>query len=101
MIVKRSGLILKPQSSRVLVRPFIPKNEQRIVKIIARVSALSECEVNELLKLVLDEFVGRHQKLKRFLLARFAEVRTHLITDAPISEERQLLIGSYFTHEHL
>ena len=46
------------------------------------------------------EFHGRHQRPRDFLLARFEKVREHLITDAPLSENRRLLIGAYFTQEY-
>ena len=49
MDVKRTGIILKPSNSRVVIRPFEIPNENRIEKIIARVSTLSEAEVERLL----------------------------------------------------
>ena len=36
----------------------------------------------------------------RFFLDRFAAVQQHLLTDRPLSENRKLLIGSYFTQEY-
>src|SRR5205085_7295921 len=46
------------------------------------------------------EFHGRHQKARQFILHRFEYARQFLLTDAPISENRQLLIGGYFTQEY-
>ena len=100
MDVKRTGIILKPSNSRVVIRPFEVANENRIEKIIARVSSLSEQEVERLLEKVMREFRERHQRTREFFLHRFEQVRKHLLTDQPISESRRLLIGSYFTQEY-
>src|SRR3954452_23335167 len=100
MDVNRTGIILKPSNSRVVIRPFEVPSENRIEKIIARVSSLSECQVEELLEKVMREFRERHQRTREFLLHRFDQVRRHLLTDRPVSESRRLLIGSYFTQEY-
>src|SRR5581483_1185961 len=96
MDVKRTGIILKPSNSRVVIRPFEVPSENRIEKIIARVSSLSEREVESLLEGVMREFRERHQRTREFFMHRFDQVRRHLLTDQPISESRRLLIGSYF-----
>ena len=72
-------------------------NDGRVERIIARVSALSEGEVEGLLEKVMSEFRERHQRTREFFLHRFEQVRKHLPTDQPMSENRRLLIGSYFT----
>ncbi|WP_228714693.1 glycoside hydrolase family 130 protein [Posidoniimonas corsicana] len=100
MQINRTGIVLSPNSKRVVLRPFIPLPEERTLRIIARLSALPEAEVGELIANVLEEFHGRHQRPRDFLLARFEDVREHLITDAPLSENRRLLIGAYFTQEY-
>jgi hypothetical protein len=100
MDVKRTGIILKPSNSRVVIRPFEVANETRIERILARVSSLSEEEVNGLLEKVMREFRERHQRTREFFLNRFEQVRHFLLTDQPISENRRLLIGSYFTQEY-
>ena len=100
MEAKRTGLILKPTNSRVVIRPFETPSENRIEKIIARVASLPELEVECLLEKVMREFRERHQRTREFFLRRFEQVRKHLLTDQPISESRRLLIGSYFTQEY-
>ena len=100
MDVKRTGIILKPNNSRVVIRPFEPLNTNRIEKILARVSSLSEQEVEELLAKVMREFRERHQRIREFFLHRFEQVRQYLLTDQLLSESRKLLIGSYFTQEY-
>ena len=100
MDVKRTGVVLKPNCARVLFRPFEQQDPQRSMRIVGRVMELSEAEVDALLAQVLTEFRGRHQKLMRFFLERFNAVKQHLLTDRPLSENRKLLIGSYFTQEY-
>jgi len=100
MELKRTDIILKPNNTRVLFRPFQPTDPNRAMRIVARVMALSDEEVERVLELVLSEFHGRHQKLRQFFITRFENVREHLLTDEPVSETRQLLIGAYFTQEY-
>ncbi|HLH80085.1 MAG TPA: glycoside hydrolase family 130 protein [Chthonomonas sp.] len=100
MRVQRVGPILKPDSSRVLFRAFNPVGDRQDLHIVARIMALPEKEVCRLLEQVMREFQDRHYKLRNFFLKRFEEVRPLLLTDAPLSEERRLLIGAYFTHEY-
>jgi predicted GH43/DUF377 family glycosyl hydrolase len=100
MDVQRTGIVLKPNNSRVLFRPFEPTNPERALKIIARVMSVSDDEVSALLADVMREFQGRHQRLHDFFLLRFESVRRHLLTDEALSEERRLLIGAYFTNEY-
>src|SRR5262249_6221 len=100
MDVKRTAIVLKPTKSGVVMRPFEPINTNRIEKILARISSLSEREVEVLLEKVMREFRERHQRTREFFLNRFEQVRGYLLTDQPISESRRLLIGSYFTQEY-
>src|ERR1700750_399218 len=98
--VHRTDLFLRPAQSRVLVRPFYPTSDQRAVKIIARVLALSEAEVDSQLSQVLVDFSGRPEKILDFFRQRFEFVRPFLLTDQKLSESREMLIGAYFTHEY-
>ena len=41
MDVKRTGIILKPTNSRVVIRPFEVANETRVERIVARISGPS------------------------------------------------------------
>src|ERR1051325_1506429 len=98
--VKRTGVMLCPDRSRVLIRPFTSFGDRRAVNICARVMAMAEAEVCALLEQVLSEFGDRHQQIKRLLQARFEQARAYLLTDQPISVERKQLLGAYFTHEY-
>ena len=98
--VKRAGVTLAPDRSRVLVRPFNSLGEQRAIRVCARVMALAEEEVGQLLEQVLADFEGRHQQISRLLEKRFQEARGYLLTDQPLSAARRQLLGAYFTHEY-
>ncbi|HEV3271643.1 MAG TPA: glycoside hydrolase family 130 protein [Candidatus Methylacidiphilales bacterium] len=100
MNVTRTGIVLKPDPARVLFRPFNPAGDERPLRILARVLALPEAEVVEMLAQVLVEFKTRHQRLRDYFLERYEFVSRLLPTDQPLSDERKLLIGAYFTHEY-
>jgi predicted GH43/DUF377 family glycosyl hydrolase len=98
--VRRTGIVLKPNNSRVVIRPFELTNEGRIERIIARVMSLTEPEVDAMVDDVMREFYNRHHKTRYFFLNRFDQVHRYLLTDQPLSENRRMLIGSYFTQEY-
>src|SRR6266852_4975955 len=98
--VKRTATILKPDQSRVLLRPFSPGDPPRVSRIISRILSLPENLVGPLLDEVSAEFSQRHQQIRKSFLERFEQVRDLLLTDEEISEPRQLLIGSYFLAEY-
>ena len=95
--VKRKALHLKPDQSRVLLRPFDPG--ERTENIIARIMALPEKEVGRLLEEVCDEFCERHSQIHEYFQGRFDQVRGRLLTDETLSEERRELIGAHFASE--
>jgi predicted GH43/DUF377 family glycosyl hydrolase len=100
MLVKRTGIVLSPNNRRVVLRPFEMPNDSRRFRIIARVSTLSDQEVATQLDHVLEDFHGRHQRPRDFFMRRYAAMRHFLLTDAPLNENRQLLLGAYFTQEY-
>jgi predicted GH43/DUF377 family glycosyl hydrolase len=97
---KRIGPILVPDRSRVLLRPFRPSTDDIARRIITRVMALPEDEVTRLLGRILGEFANRHERTAAFFRKRFEQVKIYLEPGAQLSEERQMLIGAYFTHEY-
>lgn len=89
-----------PDASRVLLRPFIQSNSQRVINIIGRALALSEEETERELAVVMRDFGQRHLDLEPVLLRHFARVQPHVFTGKPLSKPRQLLIGALFTGEY-
>jgi len=119
--VKRSEVTLHPDRTRVLLRPFHLMSDQRAITICAEVAALPESEVRVLLEQMLAEFGERHQKIREFFRRRYDEVRPYLlkepkvgeffrrqsddvrlssVTGERLSEERELLLGGYYSHEY-
>jgi len=98
--IQRTKIFLRPDSSRVFFRPFDMPNKERLIRVLARVMAMSERAVKEEADRMLRRFVERHQKLREHLLERFETVQSELITDRLPSESRKLLIGAYLTLEY-
>ena len=98
--VKRTTTILTPNQSRVLLRPFNPGDPKRIGRIIERIMSVPEDQVEPLLSEVSAEFSQRHDEIRKLFLERFEQIRTLLLMDGEISEQRRLLIGSYFLAEY-
>ncbi len=102
--VNRKSVFFSPDSKRVIVRFFMPGGEQRAKKIIKRIMQLTEEEALLVLNQILRDFSGRHRNITKIFSKHFNKV-THLITEVGfdvnnISNERQLLMGAYFTHEY-
>ena len=100
MNIQPTGVIFRPDSSRVLIRPFIPSDPTRIVNIIARALALTEVETEEQLAIVTEDFGGRHQHIRAIWRRHFEKVQAHLFSSRPLSETRQLYIGALFSGEY-
>lgn len=98
--LKRSRTILRPDPARVLLRQFEPGDARRITGIIERILAMPETNVGKLLAQVSIDFGQRHLNLRQRFLDRFDQLRELLPPGAVISEQRRLLIGSYFLAEY-
>src|SRR5580658_6000227 len=98
--VQRTSLILRPDPSRVLLRPFNPGDSNRAGRIIGRILAIPEEQVARLLGEISAEFSKRHQNLRGLFLDRFEQVRESFETDQELSGQRRQLIGSYFLAEY-
>lgn len=98
--IHRTGLTLRADAARVLVRPFNPTTEQRATKICARVLALAENEVSALLEQVEAEFAERHRQTREFFQRRYQHARQFIARGEKLSEKRKLLLGAHFTHEY-
>ena len=79
--VTRTATILRPDQSRVLLRPFSQGDPQRTGRIIARIMSLPEDRVGPLLDEVSAEFSQRHQQIHKSFLERFEQVRDLLLSE--------------------
>ena len=101
--------MLRPNSSRVILRSFFPAGEPRDLhrpdtvrahRIAALVIAMEQDEVEAELAATLQEFGGRHRDLLTVFADRYAQLGRRLTDGDGLSKERRLLIGAYFSHEY-
>lgn len=98
--IKRKRQIFVCDPSRVIAKYLNLGNESREKRIIERILSIPEDECHSLIDSVLEEFAGRHRDIKGILLSNFNKVKSHIKNSEKLSQERQLLIGAYFTHEY-
>ena len=95
-----TGVLLRPDNKRVVVRPFISIDPARVEHVIARALTLSESETYKQLALVRADFSERHIDLDKSWLRYFEKVRGHVPGRKTISETRRLFIGALFSGEY-
>jgi len=97
---RRKSIVINANIGRVITRPYLPSGEQRIRKVIERVLSLDEDEACTILETVLHDFSHRHRYFRETLQRNFERVADYVPPANSLSEERQLLIGTYFTAEY-
>ena len=97
--VKRTHAELKPDPSRVLLRPFTPGDVRDWKGSSLRILSISESDVGPLLGAISSKFAAHHQQIKELFRERFEHLRKIVSIEQKLSEQRQLLIGSYFLSE--
>lgn len=97
--ITKTTIALRPDQSRVLIRPFQPGDRQRTRSVVDRLLALPESAAPGLLDEVMAEFSTRHQDIEGFFRDRFEQVRHYVSLEGDLSEARKQLIGAYFTTE--
>lgn len=100
IILCRHEVLLHPESSRVIIRPFIPLEKSRITTIIGRALLLSEEEVVKELSMIREEFNARHFDIDEVMFYHFQMVERHVFTQRPLTNERKFLIGAMFSGEY-
>jgi predicted GH43/DUF377 family glycosyl hydrolase len=99
-LTQRRPNVLRAESSRVITRPHIPGDANRIKTLIDRVSKLSDKDVQHLLEAVMQDFSGRHRNFRETLRRNFDRIAEHVPNRTYLSSEQQLLLGAYFTAEY-
>jgi predicted GH43/DUF377 family glycosyl hydrolase len=100
ILLCRHDLSLTPESSRVIIRPFIPSETYRVTTIIGRALALTESEVGHALDELRAEFDTRHFDIESVMLHHYQKVLPHVFTERRLSRNRRLLIGALFSGEY-
>src|SRR5579871_581995 len=98
--IRRTRFVLRPDPSRVLLRPFTPGDSERVGRIIHRILRIPEEHVAVLLSEICAEFCKRHENVHAVFQERFAQVCKTFETTQELSEQRRQLIGSYFLAEY-
>ena len=107
--LNRQALHLRPDTARVIVRPFKPATEPRDLNptdktranhIVDRVLALDSEAVASQLADVLENFQGRHRNLLETFESRADEMEQALAAHNSFSNVQRQLIGAYFLHEY-
>ncbi|QCI67429.1 glycoside hydrolase family 130 protein [Phreatobacter stygius] len=107
--LNRQALYLRPDTARVIVRPFKPTTEPRDLKptdktranhIVDRVLGLDPEAAASQLADVLENFQGRHRNLLAIFEARADEMEEALIAHASFSRTQRQLLGAYFLNEY-
>ncbi len=90
-----------PDSRRVITRYFYPdRDNERAIKIMDRVSSLSEEKVEKLLADTLDLFSDRHRNIKKIFRDHYEAASRRAGYTGDPAENRKLLTGAYFTMEY-
>jgi predicted GH43/DUF377 family glycosyl hydrolase len=107
--LKRQALQLRPDPTRVIVRPFKPATEPRDFNptdktranhIVERVLSLDPETADRQLADVLENFLGRHRNLLPIFEARAAEMEEALADHAVFTQVQRQLAGAYFLNEY-
>src|SRR5882724_8628779 len=107
--LNRQSLHLRPDPTRVVVRPFKPATEPRDLNptdktranhIVGRVLRLEPGAAAKQLTEVLENFEGRHRNLLEIFETRAAEMEDALEPHAVLNKTQRCLIGAYFLHEY-
>src|ERR671918_2832281 len=98
--VRRSGKYLRPDNSRMLLRPFLPGGDRRLREIIQRILKMSPSEVEDGLQNVIRCLSHKHASIEAVFSNRYRQL-AHLLPSAAEPSPRQaLLIGAYFMSEY-
>lgn len=99
--VNRINLRLNPDYCKVIPR-FFNTGDDRSKALIGKILKMPETDALTLLQQVLEEFAPRYKSIEAVFLKHYELVK-HLLQEevkAALSEEKTLLIGSYFTMEY-
>jgi predicted GH43/DUF377 family glycosyl hydrolase len=105
-LLKHSDIVLKPDPSRTVVKPFSPQypqayagNGPRTSAIVERILSLDPAEFERDLRETLESLDARHRDVDDMLLRRF-ESLCEGVDGREIDRDHQRLIGAYFSEEY-
>ena len=98
--VRRSGNYLRPDKSRMLLRPFMPGDAQRVCRIVQRILQLSVSEVEQELHNVKQHFSRNYDNIDTLFARRCRQLSQLMPPDSQPSPLQAVLIGAYFMSEY-
>jgi len=106
-MMKHTGVILRPDPMRTVVRPFSPEYPQafahgtdRAQAIVDRILSLDPDQLQEELRTVMVSLDERHRDVDAMMLRRFDDVARTLNDATGLSRDCRRLIGAYFSQEY-
>ncbi len=108
-IMTHLPITLRPDPSRVVIKPFAPAEDPpgyvsqgrpRAQRIADRVLALDSVSLAQELRRVTDRLTEHHRDAAHILLRRFHDVNGLMIDHCAVSNDQALLIGAYFSEEY-
>lgn len=108
-LLDRQTLYLRPDASRVIVRPFKPATEPRDLNptdrtranhIVDRILALDAPTAEAQLADVLENFLGRHRNLLQTFEARADDMEDAFQDHTQFTRVQRQLVGAYFLSEY-
>ncbi|MEH0935456.1 glycoside hydrolase family 130 protein [Micromonospora psammae] len=101
----RHGTTLTPDARRVIVKLFVPGEDDAVVRnraraLIDRIAHLDDEETGRLLRDTFDRFGTRHRDLDGTFHHHYDLVRHRILRARDLSPATRLLIGAYFSHEY-
>ncbi len=108
-LVTHSPVLLQPDPTRVVIRPFTPADDDsevtatgstRAQRIADRVLALDPIDIAEELHGIVAKMSEHHRDVESVLLRRFHDINGLSIAAAAVSPDQAHLIGAYFSQEY-
>ncbi len=87
-------------TSRVITRPHIPNDPNRISRIIGRIMALPDPFAKDLMAKICKDFADRHEDIHHIFERHLNRVKDFLPKGVLLNEVQKGLIGAYFTKEY-
>lgn len=107
--LNRQALFLRPDPTRVVVRPFKPAVEPRDLNptdktranhIVDRVLGLDQQTAESMLADILENFEGRHRNLLATFEGRAGEMEEAFAPHVAFTKTQRQLVGAYFLNEY-
>ena len=98
--IRRKAEKLSQDHKRVIIKYYYQIEEKRIKHIIDRVMQLSEDHVNKIIEEVIEDFSNRHKNIWQVFMRHYKKVSSYIAPNLELSDERKILIGSYFSREY-